>query len=38
VTTLLIEPHLSSIPDQAVRRLVFLSLMILGAYLILSPG
>jgi uncharacterized membrane protein YfcA len=38
VTTLLIEPHLSSIPDQAVRRLVFLSLMILGAYIIISPG
>lgn len=37
VTTLLIEPYLASIPDQAVRRLVFLSLMVLGAYLILSP-
>ena len=37
VTTMLIEPTLPAIPDQAVRRLVFLCLMALGLYLLLAP-
>ena len=37
VTTMLIEPTLPAIPDQVVRRLVFLCLMALGLYLLLAP-
>jgi len=37
VTTVLIEPTLPAIPDQMVRRLVFLCLMALGLYLLLAP-
>ena len=37
VTTMLIDPTLPAIPDQAVRRLVFLCLMALGLYLLLAP-
>ena len=36
VTTMLIEPTLPAIPDQVVRRLVFLCLMALGLYLLLA--